>query len=611
MGITSNQAQAQTPFTGNAASFWNANTFTANQYAQCVVNFSTLTTNTHAVGPTVRGSSSGYYRFVLNGNNVASNLSLAKVVGGVFTDISSGGATVTAASGDLLRLEVIGTQLTAYYNGVQKFQVTDSSLSTGAPGVAGFDAAASPTAGATVWEGGNLLWTRQGTVIPVIGQGSQEPSVLYEANPQILTANSDGKIFKMWFMNGWTTTTIYYAESNDGINWTEYGSNPAISDGANNPGHGSVVHIGSTYYGYYDTDTSINSTISRWTSPNGVTGWVKSGVVLSEGGGGAWDSGGVFNPTVQVINGTWNMIYEGRLTTPYSVGLATSPDGITWTKYASNPIMTKGSGSADSGKTFPILDGSTYYYIAHGSPSSNLPSDLYLWASPALTGAWAQSSKNPIYERVISNEGPNLPLAGQIADPCLIEVNGTSYLFYDATSVQASGNFVIKLATAPFSNLQILGMIFGQNIIYGNVGVAGASVFYSGPASGFVFSDVNGNYVIPVQTNGTYTVTPSLSGSVFSPASQIAVVNSVDVAQSSFTPAPAPSGAYSVPDCRVAPAGPNASRVLNGTLIYDVQTSSNPAIPPTDSRVSKPVDSRQSANIPTNSRTPGTYGPGE
>lgn len=69
---------------------------------------------------------------------------------------------------------------------------------------------------------------------------------------------------------------------------------------------------------------------------------------------------------------------------------------------------------------------------------------------------------------------------------------------------------------------------------------------------------------------------------------------------------------YSVPDCRVAPFGPNASRNVNSTLIYDVQTSSNHAIPPTDSRAGgAPVDSRLAANIPQNSRTPGVFGPNE
>jgi hypothetical protein len=83
-------------------------------------------------------------------------------------------------------------------------------------------------------------------------------------------------------------------------------------------------------------------------------------------------------------------------------------------------------------------------------------------------------------------------------------------------------------------------------------------------------------------------------------------------AAGSVTIPPLTANVYSVPDCRVAPAGPNASRTVNNTKIYDVQTSSNPAIPPTDSRTAgAPVDSRVSPNIPQNSRTPGTYGPGE
>jgi hypothetical protein len=69
---------------------------------------------------------------------------------------------------------------------------------------------------------------------------------------------------------------------------------------------------------------------------------------------------------------------------------------------------------------------------------------------------------------------------------------------------------------------------------------------------------------------------------------------------------------YSEPDCRATstyPALPNTSRSVNGTLIYDVQTSSNSAVPGTDSRTAlAPV---ACGTYPQNSRTPGTYGPGE
>jgi len=62
---------------------------------------------------------------------------------------------------------------------------------------------------------------------------------------------------------------------------------------------------------------------------------------------------------------------------------------------------------------------------------------------------------------------------------------------------------------------------------------------------------------------------------------------------------------YSVPDCRVSPAGPNTGVTIQGTIFYTGQTSSNSAIPPKDCRVSPniPIDSRISPNIPQNSRT--------
>ncbi len=71
--------------------------------------------------------------------------------------------------------------------------------------------------------------------------------------------------------------------------------------------------------------------------------------------------------------------------------------------------------------------------------------------------------------------------------------------------------------------------------------------------------------------------------------------------------------AYSVPDSRsAATTAPNNSRAVRGTQIFDVQKiearaqgapiNSDVGLPPTDSRV---VD-----NIPQNSRTPGTFGPG-
>lgn len=67
---------------------------------------------------------------------------------------------------------------------------------------------------------------------------------------------------------------------------------------------------------------------------------------------------------------------------------------------------------------------------------------------------------------------------------------------------------------------------------------------------------------------------------------------------------------YSSADSRRYGSFPNSAELESGTYVFDVQTSSNSSVPGTDSRTAgAPVDSR--ASKPTNSRTPGTFGPGE
>lgn len=77
-----------------------------------------------------------------------------------------------------------------------------------------------------------------------------------------------------------------------------------------------------------------------------------------------------------------------------------------------------------------------------------------------------------------------------------------------------------------------------------------------------------------------------------------------------FAP-PTPSGAYSVPDDRNYSVFPNNAINVQGTETYTVPAHPSTVVP-VDSRLAgAPVDSRVAAIIPENSRTPGTYGPGE
>lgn len=93
-----------------------------------------------------------YYRLIGN----ASGYELIKKVAGTVTSLSSGTGTTFAAN-DVLRLELQGTTWRLKKNGTQFATSTDSSISTGVPGV-GYSSTASSQANAALklWAGGDF-----------------------------------------------------------------------------------------------------------------------------------------------------------------------------------------------------------------------------------------------------------------------------------------------------------------------------------------------------------------------------------------------------------------------------------------------------------------------
>lgn len=139
--------------------------------------------------------------------------------------------------------------------------------------------------------------------------------------------------------------------------WIKYQTNYVLGLGAagkfddTNVEGDSVLFINNTYYmwysGYRTTDAKYR--IGLATSTNGInwTRYAGSGSydsVLDVGGAGTWDANRVRWPTV-LYNGTmFRMWYTGLLTgSYYKIGYAESVDGYTWTKYASNPVISPGA----------------------------------------------------------------------------------------------------------------------------------------------------------------------------------------------------------------------------------------------------------------------------
>ncbi len=106
---------------------YNAFTPADNQWAEVTI---TQTGNDAYVGPAVRGSGTSWYVFYGDTGNRA----LYRIVSGTPTSLAS--SATGFAVNDVIRLEVEGTTLRAYVNGVLWTSVTDSSLASGNTGMA-------------------------------------------------------------------------------------------------------------------------------------------------------------------------------------------------------------------------------------------------------------------------------------------------------------------------------------------------------------------------------------------------------------------------------------------------------------------------------------------
>jgi hypothetical protein len=134
---------------GNQPARWNANTFNADQYAQIVFT----SPGTGAFGVSCRidtgGADTHYSFYSYSGTG---GRWLFKRVAGAQTVLASD--ALGSVNGDVLRLEIVGTQVTAKINGTILFQITDSSIASGAAGMVGGGTV--QTTQGDNWEGGNM-----------------------------------------------------------------------------------------------------------------------------------------------------------------------------------------------------------------------------------------------------------------------------------------------------------------------------------------------------------------------------------------------------------------------------------------------------------------------
>ena len=159
-----------------------------------------------------------------------------------------------------------------------------------------------------------------------------------------------------------------------------------------------VLRVGSEYRLYYSgVDADGYHRICLATAPVAeATSFTRHGVVLDVGGADDFDGRWCVVPLVHRFGDTWHLYYTGRhrrtglgLQSFTGIGLATSSDGIHFTRYGHNPVITgdqtvefpRNRGVAGGGTILEDAqaDGTThyrmYYTLAVGRPSDDVRVD--------------------------------------------------------------------------------------------------------------------------------------------------------------------------------------------------------------------------------------------
>lgn len=165
----------------------------------------------------------------------------------------------------------------------------------------------------------------------------------------------------MWYGGSNTTSitagAVGLATSKDGVSWVKYSDNPVLqpsSSGLQYMASPYVISSGIAYQMWYTESSTTKSTsrILYATSYNRVTWTTRPSAVLEPSQDpNAWDSGVVYAPSVIFDGSDFELWYSafGQNALAPKIGIATSPDGATWTRFATNPILGPDSpGSWDS-----------------------------------------------------------------------------------------------------------------------------------------------------------------------------------------------------------------------------------------------------------------------
>ncbi len=336
-----------------------------------------------------------------------------------------------------------------------------------------------PAFSQTVWQ------KYQGNPVFAASQSWENPYGVI--GPRILKI---GNVYKMWYTGLGTHRQIGLATSTDGINWTRSNPNPVFPNGqpgafdADHVDYGSVVFHNNKYWMWYTGWSNGIKKIGLATSPNGVN-WTRhpNNPVLTVGAGAAWDAQSVFAPYVIFDGTSFKMWYHGSGQYVQAAGFAESTDGIIWKKHQNNPVLPPVPNSWESYtmgiNTVVLING--IYQMWYGGNDGAITRLGYATSNDGVN--WQKYSSNPILGPGGSGAWDSAMLGGF----CVVRENNVYKMWYSGRS---GDPWLIGHATSQITTMPVSKRFIYIPRIYGLPGDTITVTLFADSVSGISGGDV-------------------------------------------------------------------------------------------------------------------------
>ena len=183
------------------------------------------------------------------------------------------------------------------------------------------------------------------------------------------------------------------------------------------------------------------------TSPDGLN-WTKypGNPIMGTAEPSGWSYPAVFHPSVLWDGQKYRMWYEGYTEDGYKIGYAESSDGINWNKHPANPVFEHGDpGTWDEASTeapFVILEGTTYRMWYRGKNASGAEGIGYALSLDGIN--WSRSPA-PVLRPGTPPSYDDREIEGVFV---FRGPNGSYQMLYTAYSSAFPNQYTIQLATS-------------------------------------------------------------------------------------------------------------------------------------------------------------------